>query len=207
MSLPTQPGAGRRLGQARRFGRNRARCVVAALALCVGWGVGGVRPAHAQAGKDEIQIAIGPVFAGAPSFASPVRGPGVQASAFWGLTSSWSVGGVANWTALSGTSESGTEIAGSRVGLFAGPAYNIDVITFVPYVSITPGVQYGPPEDGEPAWHAVVRGAVGVDYRRWRHWAVGAQVEWHAALPQVLDYPSESVVWLRLVYVFERNAL
>jgi hypothetical protein len=160
---------------------------------------GCTRDAHAQAGYGEVHVGIGPTFGAAPSYISSPRGPGAQASAFYGINSTWSVGTVVGMARLFGDDADGAQ-AGYRFGAFVGPSFNIDVLEIIPYVSLAPGILLAPGDnDVTPA----LRGAVGLDWRPRRQWAVGIQFEWHAALPQVLDYPTQSVIWLRFSWIVE----
>jgi hypothetical protein len=154
---------------------------------------------HAQAGDGEVHLGIGPTFGAAPSYVSSPRGPGVQASAFYGINPTWSVGTVVGMARLFGGDADEAQ-AGYRFGAFVGPSFNIDVLEIIPYVSLAPGVLVTP---GDGNVTPALRGAVGLDWRPRRQWAVGLQFEWHAALPQVLDYPTQSVIWLRFSWILE----
>ena len=156
-----------------------------------------VSDAHAQAGDGEVHLGIGPTFNATPSFASRPRGPGAQLSVFYGLNASWSVGTVVGVAGLYGSDTDDT-LNGERFGAFVGPSFNIDVLEIVPYVSLAPGL-IAAPGGLVPA----ARGAVGIDWRPRRQWAIGLQFEWHAALPRLLEYPTQSVVWLRFSWIVE----
>lgn len=156
-----------------------------------------VSDAHAQAGEGEVHVGAGPTFNASPSFASTPRGPGAQLSAFYGLNPSWSVGAVVGIAGLYGTGRDESR-QGARLGAFVGPSFNIDVLEIIPYVSLAPGL-IAAPGGIVPA----ARGAVGIDWRPRRQWAVGIQLEWHAALPRFTEYPTQSVVWLRFSWIVE----
>lgn len=198
--MPTIHGA-RLQGGGTRLRQSKLQAfpyVWAALAFVVAV-FGAMHDVHAQAGDGEVHVGVGPTFGAAPSYVSSPRGPGVQASAFYGINSTWSVGTVLGVARLIGDDTDAAQ-AGYRFGAFVGPSFNIDVLEIIPYVSLAPGVLLAPGDNGvTPA----LRGAVGIDWRPRRQWAVGIQFEWHAALPQVLDYPTQSVIWLRFSWIVE----
>ena len=173
-------------------------CLHAVLPIAVALvATGAVRDAHAQAGDGEVHLGIGPTFNATPSFASRPSGPGAQLSVFYGLNASWSVGTVVGVAGLYGSDTDDT-LNGERFAAFVGPSFNIDVLEIVPYVSLAPGL-IAAPGGLVPA----ARGAVGIDWRPRRQWAIGIQLEWHAALPRFVEYPSQSVVWLRFSWIVE----
>jgi hypothetical protein len=152
---------------------------------------------HAQAGDGELHFGMGPTFNASPSYVSRPHGPGGQLSALYGLSPTWSLGTVLGLAGLYG-GDANEGLQGLRFAAFVGPSFNIDVLEIIPYVSLAPGV-VAAPGGIVPA----ARAAVGLDWRPRRRWAVGIQFEWHAALPRLVDYPTQSVVWLRFSWIVE----
>lgn len=174
------------------------RCLYAVVAVVVALGFTlAVSSAHAQAGDGEVHLGLGPTFNASPSFASRPRGPGAQLSVFYGLNASWSVGTVVGVAGLYG-GDIDDDRQGERFGAFVGPSFNFDVLEIIPYVSLAPGL-IAAPGGLAPA----ARGAVGIDWRPRRQWAIGMQFEWQAALPRFVAYPSQSVVWLRFSWIVD----
>ena len=159
--------------------------------------------ASAQAGEDEVFLTLGAEYAASPNFRATNRGVGGSAAAFWGFHRLWSLGGHAAYAhhfPLRGANER----AGADVfSAFAGPSFNIDVLTVVPFVSVMPGI-YG--ESGANL-RGGVRSALGFDYRPRRHFAVGADVAWHVVPTVDTGFPGYSVFRVRFSYIWDLRAL
>lgn len=153
--------------------------------------------AAAQASRQEFAIALGPTMVGVPHFGAAARGFGGQVGLNYGVSRSWNLAAAANLASLRGRLQE-LDVQGRTASVFVGPAFNVDVLTVVPYVSLMAGWQGGRLADSR-ASHFGLRAAIGADYRPTRHWGVGVQIEWHAAFPDVLNYPSETVLWLRAI--------
>lgn len=163
--------------------------------------------AAAQAGEDEVFFTVGPEYAAAPNFRATNRGVGGSLGTFWGFHRLWSLGGhvaFAHHFPLRGAEERG----GANVfSAFAGPSFNIDVLTVVPFVSLMPGVYADGGALGDGSVLAGVRGALGFDYRPRRHFSVGSDIAWHVVPVADGGFPGYSVFRIRLSYIWDLRAL
>jgi hypothetical protein len=159
------------------------------------------RSGAAQASRQEFALGLGPTMVGVPHFGAGARGFGGQLGLNYGVTRSWNLAAAANLASLRGRVDE-VDVRGRTASVFSGVAYNVDVLTVVPYVSLMAGWQGGRLADSR-ASHFGLRAAIGADYRPSRQWGFGVQIEWHAAFPEVLNYPSETVLWLRAVRYFD----
>ncbi len=166
-------------------------CAVCAFALLV------VAPAvaGAQAGHRELGLGSQVGYTGVPGFAGDDRGVRAAASISWGAHP---VVSLVGWGALD-TFPARSSRAGS-VGIGASAA--LDAIAVVPFIALVPTVQFvdGESFSGATSPRMGLRGVLGADWRRWRSWSIGAQIEWHAYFPRALSYPAQSVVALRATW-------
>ncbi len=161
-------------------------------------------PAHAVEG--EITLGLGPGTANLPLRGSEGQsgfGGGAYAeyrfNHFLGLT----LGGHYGYQ----LSESEEMLAGQHIASFwAGMIYNIDVATYVPFLTLAATSYIARPQlvDGEGnAVDLGLKAGIGVDYRRWRHWSFGLEANLHAFLTDLETYPVYLTTMLRLNYHFE----
>lgn len=170
------------------------------------------RQAWAQAGEREVVVTASPSWVTVPDFRGNRYGPAMSLSTFYGLTDSWSVGamavGVASLTRTPDSDEAERGDPGLLVGAFAGPAFNVDIVRVVPWISFMPGVWvHGDRLAPSPNPAVALRGALGADWRVDRRWAFGGFIAWQAVLPNPLDYPAVTTVGLRVSRIFETDAL
>lgn len=162
-------------------------------------------PAHAQIGEGELSVVAGPTYAGRPHFASALRGMGFQAGAFYGVHPFVSIGAVTSASHLFVLkSERDTLRSSNVLAAFAGPSLTIDVIRWVPYLSLMPGVYWS--DHAWPETSSVrfgLRGGLGVDCRINREWSAGVELDWHGMFPQFQDFPAYAEVWLKASYIFD----
>ena len=155
-------------------------------------------------------LTLGPTYSAAPDFASPSRGVGFEASAFYGLNTTLSVGlagGLSHHYPYQLNEEE--RVDGEEIGMvLAGVGANVDILAVVPYVSFMTGVYFhGGALAEEPGAAFGLKGSIGLDYRIVRSWSVGAQVDWHAIAPDLLNYPDFSAFWFRVSYIWDFNAI
>ncbi|MCB9533008.1 MAG: hypothetical protein H6698_01615 [Myxococcales bacterium] len=151
--------------------------------------------AYAQAGQDELQLSVGPAL----TVLHGDLGAGAEAGASLGLAHGLSLGVHAG---------GGTHFGADKFafgGLFAGPALSADVVSFVPFVTVMPGVWFGGPAAPRP--QLATRVSLGVDYRRRRSWSGGVELGWVPRLAPTPDPAAAFVVALRLSAIRDRNAL
>lgn len=155
-------------------------------------------PVYAQAGADEIAATAGVGYAGIPGFAGDARGVRLYGQLAWGFGHDLSLVAFGSRDEFFGKNLRG---AATTAGL--GLAYNIDVLTVVPFIALTPVFQtvHGDLEDAGSRFG--LRGALGADWRRWRSWSVGGQIEWLGFFPQIFDYPAEAAVTARFTWYFD----
>ncbi|MBX3186489.1 MAG: outer membrane beta-barrel protein [Labilithrix sp.] len=87
--------------------------------------------------------------------------------------------------------------------LSLGLGYVIDVLRWVPYVGVLPGVYRlaGGTLDGSLFLPGAAL-AVGLDYQLSRHWAIGAAAHQHFLFTKMSTYPSYTTGLLRLEYMW-----
>lgn len=168
--------------------------------------------AFAQAGEREVAVTASPTWVTVPDFRGDRFGPGLGLSVFYGLSDSWSLGaytlGVASLTRTPEGDDAERGDPGLLLGVFAGPAFNVDIVRVVPWISLLPGVWLHDDRLAPSPNPALgVRAALGADWRIDRRWAFGGFIAWQAVLPDPLDYPAITSVGLRITRVFETDAL
>lgn len=162
-----------------------------------------VIPATADAVEGELTLGLGPGFTDLP-----VRGPDGQAGLgggayaeyrfdlFWGLTA-----GAYHSYQLS---DSKNELGGQGISsIWAGVLLNLDVATYVPFVTLGPTLYLSSPklEDGMGRdVNAGARFGIGVDWRRYRYWSVGVEMDVHAFATDLGNYPVYLTSFLRVNY-------
>jgi hypothetical protein len=168
------------------------------------------RVGEAQAGQRELVLTAGPTWVTVPDFRGDRFGPALGVAAFYGLSNSWSIGAHATgaWTFTRTDDAGNRRDAGPLVGVFAGPAFNVDIVRVVPWVSLMPGVWAHGRRIAETATPALaIRAAVGADWRLNRRWSVGGFVAWEAFASDPLDYPALTSLGIRVSRIFETDAL
>ena len=81
--------------------------------------------------------------------------------------------------------------------------YNIDVATYVPFVTLGPTLYISSPALEDQEGRKVDAGArvgIGVDWRRYRTWSIGAEVDIHAFATDLGKYPVYLTSMLRVNY-------
>jgi hypothetical protein len=173
--------------------------------LALGWLLLLSSTANAQASHRELAVGFGPTAVAVPHFGGKARGVGAQLAANYGLTSSWNLASAVSVARISGTLDE-NDITGRTTSVFVGPSFNVDVLKVIPYVSLMAGWQGGRIARVSDN-HLALRAAIGADWRPRRQWGFGGQIEWHAALPDVTNYPSETVIWLRFVLFLDFDGI
>lgn len=171
----------------------------------------GSRDVSAQAADEEVFVTVGSAYVGYENFGGRLRGIAGSLSAFYGLNSTWSLGamGRVGWVRPTDVAEpeDGTTGNSVPVSIFAGPAFNVDIVSVVPFVTFMPGVHWSDGALSDDPIDFGVRASMGFDYRWSRFWAVGVEIEWHAVTPNLLDYPVQSVAMIRLSRIFDTGLL
>lgn len=161
---------------------------------------------EASAIDRELTLGLGPGYTDLPANGSrgqPGLGSGVYAefrlSDWWGVTA----GGYSSYQ----LSVADDELPGVAINsAWLGVLYNIDVATYVPFVTLAATAYFADPELSDADGHAAdagVKFGLGVDYRRHRHWSLGVEGNFHAFLTDVQNYPVYLTTLLRLNYHFE----
>ncbi len=173
--------------------------VVAVLIVLALTSVTGV--SHAVEG--ELTLGLGPGFTDLPARGEEGQGGfggGLYAeyrfNLFWGMTA----GGYHSYQLSEGKSDlPGQSISSGWVGVI----YNLDVATYVPFVTLGPTFFVSSPELEDGQGRKVDAGArlgVGVDWRRYRHWSIGAEIDLHAFATDLGNYPVYLTSMLRMNY-------
>lgn len=161
-------------------------------------------PAHSAEG--DLTLGVAPAYTSLPTRGQEgQRGFGaslyseLRFNSFWGLTAgtSWSYQ----------LSSSRDDLPGQHLGaLWFGGLYNLDVASYVPFVTLSATAYLSEPtlqdEEGRRV-NAGLRAGFGVDYRRSRRWSVGAEADLHSFLTDPGNYPVYLQVLLRLNAHFE----
>lgn len=163
--------------------------------LTVFWGTS----SHAEEGR----LRLAPTFANLNDLgAEGLWGLGGQIGAEWAFSDYWAavVDGGASYHFESTEREIPAQLV-SAVAL--GLRYNIDVFTYVPWVSVSAVGYHNAPllEDTENQVAGGARVSFGVDYRVDRHWAVGVFADIHAPFTDLQRYPIYSNVGVSLAWI------
>ena len=160
-------------------------------------------PAVSAAIEGELTLGVGPGFTDLPTRGSEGQsgfGGGAFAEyrfdLFWGVT-----GGAYHSYQLS---RPGDELGGQAItSAWLGVIYNLDVATYVPFVTLGPTIFLSSPELEDEKGRKVDAGArlgVGVDWRRYRDWSVGVEIDLHAFATDLGKYPVYLTSMLRVNY-------
>ncbi len=165
-----------------------------------------VHSAEAHAIEGELTLGLGPVFADLPTLGEEGQGGwGGSVYAQYQLTQFWGLQGGA--TLAYHTSIRRDELPGQRISsVWFGGIYNIDVFTYVPFISFGATAYQAQPQlsdaDGNPV-DAGFKFGFGVDYRRWRYWSLGFETNLHAFVTDIQTYPVYLTTLMRLNYHWE----
>ena len=160
-------------------------------------------PITAAAVEGELTLGLGPGFADLPARGEEGQdgfGAGAYAEYrfdyFWGTT----VGAYQSYQ----LSLSEDDVHGQHItSIWAGVIYNLDVATWVPFATLSATAYISSPQLEDAEGNEVdggMRLGVGVDWRRYRNWSLGAEVDLHAFLTDLQDYPVYITSFLRLNY-------
>lgn len=160
-------------------------------------------PAVSGAIEGELTLGLGPGFTDLPTRGDDGQagfGGGAHAeyrfNLFWGMA-----GGAYHSYQLS---DHGNELAGQSISTaWLGVLYNLDVATYVPFVTFGPTVYLSSPELQDDEGRKVDAGArlgLGVDWRRYRNWSVGLEIDIHAFATDLGRYPVYLTSLLRMNY-------
>ncbi len=157
----------------------------------------------AQAVEGELTLGMGPTWNQLPTQGSDGQtGYGGQAWAEYRFDHFWGVTFGGGYDIQLSIPED--ELAGQHIGqAWAGVIYNLDVATYVPFATFSAASYFAQPALTDPEGTAVNFGArigVGVDWRRYRHWSIGAEADIHAFFTDLAQYPVYLNVALRLNY-------
>jgi hypothetical protein len=157
-------------------------------------------PAAADAVEGELTLGLGPAFTDLPARGETGQeglGAGFYAEyrfdLFWGITA----GGSYSYQ----LSDPAHDLAGQTIGsAWVGVLYNLDVATYVPFVTLGPTLFFSSPqlEDEGAAVDAGARLGIGVDWRRYRLWSIGGEIDIHAFATNLDQYPVYLTSMLRL---------
>jgi hypothetical protein len=160
-------------------------------------------PAVSHAVEGELTLGLGPGFTDLPTHGpdgQPGFGGGLYAeyrfNLWWGMT-----GGAYHGYQLS---DRANELPGQSItSAWVGVLYNIDVATYVPFVTLGPTLYISSPALEDQEGRKVDAGArvgIGVDWRRYRTWSIGAEVDIHAFATDLGKYPVYLTSMLRVNY-------
>ncbi len=195
------------LGVSRRAPRPAPAILAVAIGLlgliCTG------SDALAQAGDEETALVFGPRFAAAGRPTRAKLAPGLHVGVWHGISLLTSLGASATWDYF--LDRDGAD-GFQRASLFAGVAFNLDVLVLVPWARIEAGalVNYATGDNEQPQpLQPALRGAIGFDYRPMRNWAFGLEVNAAWALgASSVDAGVDAVgIQIRFSRFFEKNAL
>ena len=183
-------------------GSTRATAAVVAIFAVV------VIAGDAAAIESEFTLGVGPGYTDLPT-----RGASGQQGFGGGLYGEYRFSDYFGVTAGAYTSYqlsvSEDELPGVGIdSVWFGGLYNIDVATYVPFVSLSLTGYFADPEDqlADDEGNAAdlgVRAGLGVDYRRHRHWSFGVEGNFHAFLTDLQNYPVYITTLVRLNFHFE----
>ncbi|MEZ4460457.1 MAG: hypothetical protein R3E66_12185 [bacterium] len=160
--------------------------------------------AASDAAAAEGRLRLAPTFADLNGLgAEGLWGLGGQAGFEWGFADYWAA--VVDATGSYHFADDEREIPAQLVTAVAlGLRYNIDIFTYVPWISVS-GVSYfnQPLVEGlESNVNAGARVGFGVDYRMDRDFAVGVFGELHAPFSDIQNYPIYSNVGINVAWIF-----
>lgn len=178
---------------------NQARFTAILMALIA---VVAFMPGSAIANEGRFRLA--PTFADLNDLGTEgLWGIGAQAGFEFAFSDYWA--GVVDITGSYHFEDSDREIPAQLVSAAAlGLRYNIDIFTYVPWMSVS-AVSYlnAPLIEGETSSVAAgARLAFGVDYRINRAFSVGAFAEIHAPFSDLQNYPIYSNVGVNVAWIF-----
>lgn len=165
-----------------------AAFVAAALASAPG-------PSAAEEGEHALVIA--------PEYAALVgavdrHGVGARLGYEYGLTDFWALDVEATWAWHF------DDVQPEQVGMaLAGIRYNIDAFEWVPYATLLVGGVLFVPDSVDPNGDFAICAGVGVDYRRWRSFAIGVDARYHAFVSNLDEIPAYITAGARVVFYFE----
>lgn len=156
---------------------------------------------NAQA--EEARFRLAPTLANLNDLgAEGLWGVGGQVGVEWAFSDYWAVIGDAG--ASYHFEDAERELSAQVVSAAAlGLRYNIDVFTYVPWVSVSAVGYHNAPllEGAESAVAAGARVSFGVDYRIDRHWAIGVFADLHAPFSDLQRYPIYSNVGVNAAWI------
>ena len=160
----------------------------------------------AAAGEGELTLGLGPGHASLPT-QSTASQDGVSGSVYaeYQLTSFWGLS--AGSTVSYHFSNAEESLPGQRINsLWVGGIYNLDVFTYVPFLSFGLAGYLADPllvdSDGKDV-NLGAKVGFGADWRRWRRWSVGVEINIHAFLTDVETYPVYITSVVRLNHHFD----
>ena len=154
-------------------------------------------PLNALAIEEEWTLGGGPLFATIPDEERVFPGLGGRVFARYGLTDSMGLDfGLRYAHHFGQEAASEEEEAIPDVDLLIpnlGFFYALDIITFVPYLVFDATFYLGDsdfdPSQSEAAWGVGIAAGLGLQYRGWRDFSLGAEFNYHAFLADIADYP------------------
>lgn len=163
-------------------------------------------PQQAHAVEDELTLSLGPLWADQRATSAEGQG-GFGAAAWleWHLTDTWGL--TAGAQGAYHLSDPDLMLPGLQVySAWLGGLYTLDITTWVPFVSLAATFYSADPalkdSEGEDAIFGL-RAGLGVDWRRYRWFSVGAEGNVHAFLAEVSNYPVYVTALLRFNLHFE----
>lgn len=154
--------------------------------------------AAAQAGEDEVFVTLGAEYSSRPDFTADSRGIGGSLAAFWGMHRWFALGAHGGYAHHFALVDGDRDDEDDVLSAFGGASFTVDVLEVVPFISLMPGAFF---DDAGTTF--AVRGALGVDYRPARNWALGADIAWHGLARDGFTFPGYSVFRLRVSYVLD----
>ena len=160
-------------------------------------------PSPAAAGQDELAVVAGPVAASSVLDGRAVRGWGAGADLRYGIDDAWTVALGGQLAVHPATSEQPRfDLAWATVGVL----YAVDVFVLVPYARLDlAGYPTHPRAKGFSDWG--LQGAIGVDWRRWPGWALGAELRFHAFSELLPEWPRYISLQVTGSWVYDRGVL
>ena len=137
-----------------------------------------------------------------PSFGSDRRGAGMSGSAFYGFDRHWSAGTILTHQHFYNSEHSYSH---NFTGAFVGTGFNIDVLAFIPFFSLSLGALYSHSLREENSFVAAVRNTIGFDHRVVRNWSAGLQFEMYILTNKDFFSSNLSLLSVRFSRILERR--
>jgi hypothetical protein len=153
----------------------------------------GASPKDAHAEVGEWAVGVGGAWRLVPGDDGNTNGLGVSFGAHFTIDDFWQLGASGE---LLATLPDGRMLGGARVDV----RWLFDVLTWVPFIEVSAGIQGGPAADGAWDVNGIVLGSLGLDYRPERDWSFG--IRGGAGLLVAADGSTASITRVDLQAIF-----